>query len=284
MSSAAKMLPAGSTDCHVHIYGPFAEHPPLTEGRFAPAQEFPVESLFRMWDAIGVSRGVIVHALTAGQDNEVTLQALKRFPERLRAVAVLSDHVTDKRLDELTAAGFRGARVNMLRQDGKPVSAGGLTFEGLKKLAPRIADRGWHAQLWIETGDLDAMSKEIEALPLDFVLDHMGRTMTDKTVNYTGFQTFLDRLKTGRYWCKISGADRNTRQGAPYADTEAFIEALVAANSDRLVWGTDWPHVGHAAETLPNENVLIHLLLKSIPNETTRQKILVDNAAKLYGF
>jgi predicted TIM-barrel fold metal-dependent hydrolase len=283
MSTTLK-LPDGSADCHVHIYGPFDRFPAHSEGRFTPTRETPVETLFAMWDEIGVSRGVIVHALAAGADNEVTLDALKRYPDKLRAVAVLQNDVTDKRLDELTAAGFKGARVNMLRQDGKPVSAGGMDFEGLKKVAPRLAERGWHAQLWIETGDLDAMASEIKALPLNFVIDHMGRTMADKGVGYPGFQAFLERLKTGRYWCKISGADRNTRTGAPYGDTEPFMQAIVNANPDRLVWGSDWPHVGHTPESYPAEQTLIGVLFRCVPDEAVRRKILVDNPTALYGF
>lgn len=277
-------LPQGSADCHVHIYGPYDRFPAQSEGKFSPTRETPVESLFALWDEIGVLRGVIVHALAAGADNGVTLDALRRYPERLRAVAVLQNDVTDRRLDELTAAGFKGARVNMLRQDGKPVSSGGMNYEGLVRLAPRLAERGWHAQLWIETGDLDAMAPEIEKLPLDFVIDHMGRTMTDKGVGHAGFQAFCERLKTGRYWCKLSGADRNTRKGAPYDDTEAFMQALVKANPDRLVWGTDWPHVGHSPESYPAENDLIGLFFKCVPDETMRRRILVDNPAALYGF
>ena len=283
-TAADLKFPDGSCDCHVHIYGPFDRFPSQSEGRFSPTQARTAEDLFAMWDSIGVSRGVIVHALGAGADNEVTLDALQRFPDKLRGVAILKPDVTDRRLDEMTDAGFKGARINMLRQDGKPVSSGGMNFDDLKALAPRLAERGWHAQLWIETGDLDAMAAEIEALPLDFVIDHMGRTMTDKGVDYSGFRTFCDRLKTGRYWCKISGADRNTRQGAPYADTEAFMQALVAAAPDRLVWGSDWPHVGHTAETFPQEAQLMKLLVKCVPDEAVRRKILIDNAARLYGF
>jgi predicted TIM-barrel fold metal-dependent hydrolase len=277
-------FPQGSSDCHVHIYGPYDRFPSQSEGRFSPVQPFPVETLFAMWDSIGVARGVIVHALAAGGENEVTLDALRRYPERLRGVAILKRDVTDRRLDELTDAGFKGCRINLLRQDGKPVSSGGMNFDDLTALAPRLAERGWHAQLWIETGDLDVMAPELEKLPLNFVIDHMGRTMTEKTVDYPGFRKFCERLKSGRYWCKISGADRNTRQGTPYADTEAFMKALVAANPDCLVWGSDWPHVGHTPETLPKEADLIRLLFKCVPDESARRKILVDNAARLYGF
>jgi 2-pyrone-4,6-dicarboxylate lactonase len=277
-------LPDGSCDCHVHIYGPYDRFPAAQEGKFSPTQENPVESLFAMWDKIGVARGVIVHALAAGRDNEVTENALRRYPERLRGVAILQPDISDRRLDELTSAGFRGARINLLRQDGKPVSSGGMDYEGLIAIAPRLAERGWHAQLWIETGDLHEMAPTLEKLPLDFVIDHMGRTMTDKGIGYPGFQAFCERLKTGRYWCKISGADRNTRKGTPYDDTEVFMRALVEANPDRLVWGSDWPHVGHTPETFPSEHNLMRLFFKCVPDAAMRHKILIDNPVRLYGF
>ena len=125
MTEKLEEFPDGSCDCHVHIYGPFDRFPVDYSGKFAPKQEFPVEMLFDVWKSIGISRGVIVHAGNAGSDNEVTLEALKRFPDKLRAVAILNQDVTDKRLDELTDAGFKGVRINLLFQDGKPVLSGG---------------------------------------------------------------------------------------------------------------------------------------------------------------
>src|ERR1700753_3498394 len=140
-SGMTSKFPQGSCDCPVHIYGPYDRFPAQSEGRFSPKQPFPVETLFEVWDSIGISRGVIVHALAAGADNEVTLDALRRYPDKLRAVAILRSDVTDRRLDELTDAGFKGVRINLLRQDGKPVSSGGMTLDDLKALAPRIAER-----------------------------------------------------------------------------------------------------------------------------------------------
>ena len=111
---------------------------------------------------------------------------------------------------------------------GKPVSSGGMSLEDLRPLAPRLAERRWHVQLWIETGDLQALAPDLEKLPFDFVIDHMGRTMADKGVGYAGFRDFCEKLKTGRYWCKLSGADRNTRgasgKGASFDDTAAFMQ------------------------------------------------------------
>ncbi|TAJ83761.1 amidohydrolase [Reyranella sp.] len=281
-------LPDGACDCHVHVYGPFDRFPPVREGKFAPARETPVETLLALWDSMGIAKGVIVHALAAGADNDVTLDALKRHPDRLRGVALLKPDVTDRRLDELTDAGFRGVRINLLRQDGKAVSSGGMSLDDLQPLAPRLAERGWHVQLWIETGDLQALAPDLEKLPFDFVIDHMGRTMADKGVDYPGFRDFCEKLKTGRYWCKLSGADRNTRQGsgkgASFDDTASFMQALVAANPDRLVWGSDWPHVGHSPAEIPQEDDLLRLFFRCVPDEAVRKKILVDNPARLYGF
>ena len=281
-------LPDGAYDCHVHVYGPFDRFPPVREGKFAPAREAPVETLLALWDSMGIAKGVIVHALAAGADNDVTLDALKRHPDRLRGVALLKPDVTDRRLDELTDAGFRGVRINLLRQDGKAVSSGGMSLEDLRPLAPRLAERRWHVQLWIETGDLQALAPDLEKLPFDFVIDHMGSTMADKGVGYAGFRDFCEKLKTGRYWCKLSGADRNTRgasgKGASFDDTAAFMQALVAANPDRLVWGSDWPHVGHAPADVPQEDDLLRLFFRCVPDEAVRRKILVDNPSRLYGF
>jgi predicted TIM-barrel fold metal-dependent hydrolase len=284
MENQKYRLPANSADCHVHIYGPFDRFPPAKEGRFSPTGETPVEALFALWDSMGIARGVIVHALGAGGDNEATLDALQRYPQRLRGVALITPDITDRRLDVLTDAGFKGVRINLLRQDGKPVSSGGMSLDDLIALAPRLAERKWHAQLWIETGDLEELAPTLEKLPLAFVIDHMGRTMTDKGVDYRGFRDFCEKLKTGRYWCKLSGADRNTRTGTPFDDTAPFMEALVAANPDRLVWGSDWPHVGHQPQTIPTEDALLGLFFKCVPDEAIRKKILVDNAASLYGF
>ncbi|MCW0235026.1 MAG: amidohydrolase family protein [Ferrovibrio sp.] len=277
-------LPEGSVDCHFHIYGPFDRFPYNDEGRFTPARPFTIENAFEIWEQIGVSRGVIVHAVGSGDDNAVTYDALRRFPDKLRATAILRPDISDRRLDELTDAGFKAVRITMIRQDGKPVSTKGTSYDDLLKLAPRIAERGWHAQLWIESSDLAAAAADLERLPLTYVIDHMSRTMADKGREHPDFVAFTERLKTGRYWVKISGADRNTRTGRPYADTAPYMKAIVAAASDQVVWGSDWPHVGHTTESMPRLQDLLRLFHECVPDEATRRKILIDNPTRLYNF
>ncbi len=279
-----ELLPDGSCDCHVHVYGPSDKFWVRRDGKFAPERDYPVEELLALWDAHNIARGVIVHAGHVETLNAASLFALREFPERLRGVAIINAATTDHILDDLTDAGFKGARFNMLRQDGQRVLAGGSGWDDLKALAPRMAERGWHAQLWIESSDLRELSPELEKLPLDFVIDHQTRTMADKGADNPGFQWFCDRLKSGRYWCKLSGADRNTRTGSPYADTAPFMAALVKSNPDRLVWGSDWPHVGHERSRYPDDDVLIRHFKDVVGDEAVLRKILVDNAETLYGF
>lgn len=273
----------GACDCHVHVYGPFERYARV-DGKYAPDKPYSVEDLFAMWERIGVQRGVIVESNNGGPGNEMALDTLRQFPSRLRGVAARKADVSDRALDTLADAGFRGIRFNLMRQDGKVLSTTGPGLEDLRALAPRMAERGWHAQLWIESGDLMQLADDLERLPVDFVIDHQSRTMADKGVDYPGFAWFLERLQSGRYWCKLSGADRNTRTGPPYADTDPFIRALASANPDRLVWGTDWPHVGHASGVLPDDQVLADYFVRNIPDAATRHKILVANPTRLYGF
>ncbi|SDW23571.1 Predicted metal-dependent hydrolase, TIM-barrel fold [Albimonas donghaensis] len=286
MSGAAgtgHVFPEGTADCHVHIYGPFDKYPevPISEYKSPDA---PVERLLALWDGLGIARGVIVHARSAGRDGQVTLDALKAHPDRLRGVAVFEDEVTDARLDEMTEAGFRGVRINMMQLDGKRLYQGGMGLEDLARLAPRLAERGWHAQIWAESGDIVALAPELMRLPLDFVIDHQGRTPATRGVGYAGFQAMLDLLKTGRWWCKISGSDRNTALGPPYADSAAFMAALVETAPERLVWGTDWPHVGHSDETRPEMADLVARLFETVSDPEIRRRILVENPRTLYGF
>lgn len=276
-------FPEGAADCHVHVFGP-VERFPIAPSGYTPPDDTPVEALFAMWDRFGIARGVIVHALTAGPDNAATEDALRRFPDRLRGIALLSPDVSEARLDALTEAGFRGVRINLMRQGGRKLYSGGMTIDDLIALAPRIAARGWHAQIWVNCAELAEIAPRIEPLPLDFVIDHMGRGLTENGTDFPGFQHLLRLLGTGRYWCKISGADRISSGGAPYRDAAPFQRALVDANPERIVWGTDWPHVNFPDGRVPTDEDLVRLFFETVTDDATRRRILVENPARLYGF
>jgi D-galactarolactone isomerase len=84
---------------------------------------------------------------------------------------------------------------------------------------------------------------------------------------------------------KLSGAYADTKVGPPtYADSTAVAQAYVKAAPERLVWGSDWPHPSETNDNKPDDALLFDLLAQWAPDEAVRNRILVDNPAKVYGF
>lgn len=276
--------PPGACDSHAHVFGPFAQYPLADDRSYTPA-EYPGAAFVAHLDRLGLSRGVLVTGSASGTDNGAVLEALRRYPDRLRGVAVPAPDTTDADLDAWHAAGIRGVRANLFRRDGHAVYRNGVGIEVLEALAPRLAERGWHAQIWIHAPDLVEMAPRLVRLGVPLVVDHMGRMASARGVQDAGFQQLCRMLADGTAWTKISGADRNGASGAPYADIDPFALALLAANDARVVWGTDWPHINYfEAAQMPDDGVLLDLLARWMPDERQRRRVLVDNPAALYDF
>lgn len=287
ITPATFALPAGACDSHAHTFGPYADYP-LAEDRSYTPGEYPGASFIAHLDQIGFERGVLVTASACGTDNGSILDALRRWPDRLRGVAVPAPTTSDADLDAWHAAGIRGVRFNLFQRDGHAVYRNGVGMAVLENLAPRLKERGWHAQIWIHAPDLVEVGPRLIRLGVPLVIDHMGRMATSRGVNDPGFQQLCRMLADGTAWTKISGADRNCatgQTGAPYSDVDPFAQALLAANDEHLVWGTDWPHINYFdPKHMPDDGVLLNLLARWMPDAAQRQKVLVDNPARLYGF
>ncbi|MFZ9551394.1 MAG: amidohydrolase family protein [Hylemonella sp.] len=280
--------PAGACDCHAHVFGPFARHPLALDRSYTPA-EFDGDSFVAHLNGLGLSRGVLVTGSASGTDNGSVLEALLAYPDRLRGVAVATEEVGDQELDRWHAAGVRGVRANLYQLDGHKVYRNGVGLETLESLAPRLRERGWHAQIWVHAPDLPALSPRLRRLGVPLVIDHMGRMASSRGVQDPGFQHLCALLADGLAWTKISGADRNTAQAAShqpaYSDIDPFALALLAANPQRVVWGTDWPHINcFDAARVPDDGVLLNLLARWLPDARLQQQVLVDNPARLYDF
>jgi len=277
-------LPAGACDCHAHVFGPYDRYSLAAERSYTPPEN-DVSCFLAHLYRLGLTRGVLVTASAYGTDNRSVHDALRAHPERLRAVVVVNAQVSESELDALSEAGVRGARFNLYRHDGRAVYRNGVGLDDFKRLAPRLAARGWHAQIWIHAPDLPELQAELLAAKLDLVFDHMGRMSTARGVADVGFQALCRLVADGRAWAKISGADRNTEQGPPYDDVAPFVKALLAANPERLVWGTDWPHINYFdANDVPDDGVLLGCLAAWLASESLLHQILVANPAVLYGF
>ena len=281
--------PPGACDSHAHVFGPFARHPLADDRSYTPA-EFDGASFIAHLDQLGLTRGVLVTGSASGTDNGSVLEALNAYPDRLRGVAVATAEVSDAELDRWHASGVRGVRANLYQLNGHAVYRNGVGLEVLEALAPRLAARGWHAQIWVHAPDLPELSPRLRQLGVPLVIDHMGRMATARGVQDPGFQHLCALLADGIAWTKISGADRNTGQSQtdnkpPYCDVDPFATALLAANPERVVWGSDWPHINYFdADRVPDDGVLINLLARWLPDAALRQRVLVDNPARLYDF
>jgi len=277
-------LPADACDSHAHVFGPYDRHPLAEDRSYTPA-EYPPASFVAHLDELGLRRGVLVTASACGTDNGAVLAALQAYPERLRGVFVADADTGEAELDRWHAAGVRGLRFNLYRQEGKAVYRNGVGLEALEALAPRMAARGWHAQVWIHAPDLVELAPRLLATGVDLVVDHMGRMSAARGVDDPGFRQLCRLLADGRAWTKISGADRNTVDGPPYADIDPFARALLAANDRRVVWGTDWPHIHYFDPAhMPDDGELVDLLERWMPDAAQRRRVLVDNPAALYDF
>jgi predicted TIM-barrel fold metal-dependent hydrolase len=277
-------LPRGACDSHAHVFGPY-ERFPLEDDRSYTPPANPVERFIAHLDRFDLARGVLVTASASGKDNRVVIDALQRHPQRLRGIVVAAPEVGDAELDAWHAAGVRGVRANLFRRDGHAVYRNGVGLEALEALAPRLRERGWHAQIWVHAPDLPELAPRLLGLDLPLVVDHMGRMSAARGTQDVGFQQLCRWLAEGRAWTKISGADRNTASGPPYADIDPFAAALLAANPERVVWGSDWPHINYFEQhQVPDDGALLNLLARWMPDAKTRHRVLVDNPAALYDF
>ncbi len=268
-------LPPGATDSHAHVFGERAKYGYADDRQYTPPPVY-LQDYLAMHDAVGFARGVVVQSGVHGTDNSVIVDAIARSQGRLRGVALLREDVSDAGLAALDKAGVRGFRANL-------VAKVGVQFDAAKKIAARVARLGWHAQFLLDIENFPDFDRIAAEFPGEMVIDHMGRPDVARGINAPGFQALIRALKSGRVWSKLSAPYRTSRAAIPYDDLTPFAQALVEAAPDRLVFGTDWPHVMMEGE-MPNTGTLVEQLAVWVPDAALRTRILVDNPARLYRF
>lgn len=223
---------------------------------------------------------MLVQPSVYGTDNRVMLRALAQAGSSMRGVAVVDSSVSDATLESMHAAGVRGVRVNIVDvKDG----AGALPIDALRALAKRVAPLGWHMEFLLHVDQFPNLDLDLANFPVDVVFGHLGYMRTDRGIDAGGFQALLRLLADGTAWVKLTGPYRISTLAMPHADVDAFALALVAAAPDRIVWGTDWPHV-MVKGAMPNDAEIVDLLSNWLPDEATRHRVLVENPARLYVF
>ena len=283
-------VPGGACDCHVHVFGAAAAFPFAAARSYTPPPASAAE-LAQLLDTLHLSRVVIVQPSVYGSDNSCTLDGMRRLGERARGIAVIDEATSDAALDEMHRAGIRGVRVNLETAGETDPDA---ARRNLAAAVARVAALGWHVQVYTRLSVIARLSEEVARLPVPIVFDHFGGAQAKDGVDQPGFAELLALVAAGHAYVKLSAAYRSSDRAPAYDDMTPFARALIAANPDRLLWGSDWPHP-HAAppgkaleEVAPFYDIDDGVALNRLPSWTRtaaiRRKILVDNPARLYGF
>ena len=266
--------PADACDAHCHIFGPGDRFPYAATRTYTPP-DAGKEKLAALHKRLGLTRAVLVQASCHGTDNSAMIDAMEWSKGAWRGVAMVGNEVSDAELERLHVAGARGARFNFVAHLG-----GAPDLQSVKNVISRIAPLGWHVELHLDAQDIETYGPFLNALPLPFIVDHMGRVETKHGVDQRPFRQLLDLMKNERAWVKVSGADRISAQGRPFHDAIPFARALIEATPDRVLWGTDFPHPN--AKTMPNDGELVDLFAAFCEDDALRRRVLVENPAKLY--
>jgi predicted TIM-barrel fold metal-dependent hydrolase len=284
-------VPAGACDSHTHIFGDPKQFPFSAARGYTPQPALPTE-MKALHAALHMQRVVIVTPSVYGTDNAATLYGIREIGKGARGIAVIDDKTSDRDLDAMHAGGVRGIRLNLTTAGITDPAQGRERFQ---RAAARMRRRGWHIQIYATLGIIAGIRELVMESPVPVVFDHFGGAKAALGVAQPGFTELVEMVRSGKAYVKISGAYRASEKSPDYPDTAPLAKALIAANADRIVWGTDWPHPDSAGPAgrkatevgapLPiDDGRLLNQLPVWAPDSGTRKKILVDNPARLYGF
>jgi predicted TIM-barrel fold metal-dependent hydrolase len=282
-------VPPHACDCHTHIHGDPAVFPYFS-GRVYTPETAPPEEMAMLHKTLRIERVVIVTPSVYGTDNSATLYGMKARGANARGVAVIDDKTSESALDDMTKAGVRGIRLNLATGNNNDPS---LARKRFQDAAARMQRRNWHVQMYTNLAVIGSIKDLVAASPVPVVFDHFGGAQGALGVEQPGFSDLLALVRSGKAYVKISGAYRSSKLAPDYSDVAPLARALIEANPERIVWGTDWPHPNSssgkpAMELTPlfqiDDGRLMNQLPVWAPDAATRKTILVDNPARLYGF
>jgi D-galactarolactone isomerase len=274
MAEAPHGTPPGATDTHVQIYGPGCGRLTAAPGteKLGTLAEYRAEMV-----RLGLARAVLVQPVDYGTNNTCMLAGLAALGPAARGVAVVPEDVSDRDLDLLGAQGIAGLRCFLLGDCGTS------SWNRAVRLAPRLAERGWHFDLQLDGTELPEREVSLHRLPANLVIDHMGRLPSPPDPGGPGMAALLRLMDTGRVWVKLSAPRQASGSGPPrYEDMVPIARRLIGHAPDRCIWASNWPH--SRQEPRPDMLGLLHLLDLWARDETIRRRILADNPAGLYGF
>lgn len=271
--------PEGACDVHTHVFGPEARFAYSPRRGYTPP-DAPLAAMERMHAVLGIDRCVLTQPSVYGTDNRAMMEAVATAPDRYRAIVAVDADVTDQQLQDWDAAGARGVRFNLVDKGGMPFD----TFDQVVAFSERLVPLGWHVEFLIHVHEFADLAAQMRQIKTDVVFGHLGYMKTGNGIDHPGFQAFLDLLREGKAWSKMTGAYRVTERDAPpYDDVVPLAQAIIDAAPDQVLWGSDWPHPWHY-RTMPNDGYLLDQMRHWTKDPAVIEKILVANPARLYRF
>jgi predicted TIM-barrel fold metal-dependent hydrolase len=284
-------VPPNACDCHVHVFGDPKKYP-FFAGRTYTPDVASVDELRQMLSALHLQRVVIVQPSVYGTDNSCTLDGMRELGDRARGVAVIDDSTSDAQLDAMGKAGIRGIRLNLATAG---ISDPGAARQRFENAVARVRNRGWHIQFNTQLPVIEALSPQFLASPVPLVIDHFGGADAARGLEQPGFAALVNLVRSAKAYVKISGSADLVSAQPDLADVAPLARALVAANPQRILWGTNWPHPGStpvggrkptdlAPHVQTDDGRVLNVLPVWVPDAATRRLILSENPARLYGW
>jgi len=290
-TSLSFAVPEGAADCHVHVIPDPATFP-FWPGRVYTPPVATADDLLALQHALHMDHVVIVTPSVYGTDNSATLDGIRRLgSERARGIAVVDDKTSTADLDAMAKAGVCGIRINL---ETAGIFDPEASAKKLEAAVAQLRDRAWHLQMYTRPPVIAALEQQLGSLPFPVVFDHFAGAEAALGPQQPGFDAVLRLVGSGKAYVKISGAYRASHAAPDYPDVAPLAQALIQANPERLVWGSDWPHPDSykvagrkptdIAPALPIDDARMLNLLAEWAPEAMRKAILVDNPKRLYGF
>jgi 2-pyrone-4,6-dicarboxylate lactonase len=273
----ALKLPRGACDSHFHVFGPQSRFPFAPGRSYTPAGDAPKETLFALHAHLGIERGVVVQSAAHGYDNSAAADLIAAGKGNYVGVALLPLETTPEALKRLDEQGFQGARFHYMEH-----LSSRAPIDEVIRFAARLAPLGWHLQIHLDARLIEGLAPALKRSPVPVVIDHMARIDASLGLEQKPFRELLRLTADERFWVKVSGAERASRQIAPWRDATPFARKLVAERPERTLWGTDWPHPN--LTDVPDDGLMVDLLAEIAPDEAERRALLVDNPQRLYRF
>jgi len=283
-------LPKNSCDTHLHIFGDPKRYPATNpQALYQPPADCTFEAMKALHDAMGIDRAVFVQPTIYGTDHSYLHDVLKAAPKsKYRGVAIIDDSVADAELERLNSVGVRGARFNF---GGRFKLAPSL--DGLRRSLARVREIGWFVKVFGFEDDFLAVADELRKITLPAIIDHLGGPDYRRGTSHPSVRLILDLLKNGNWWIGLSNGDLRSTKPYPWDEAVEFGRLYYEAAPERCLWGTDWPHVhrfmrpdkdGHSDYNAEHELKRVALLERYLPDRAARDRVLVDNPARFFGF